>query len=438
MIIDFFRNQTPSQMEATCYSLLSVVWELVLTRCCPLLPCPQTPQTLVFCLLQGRATLRDPDCEEFEGVLKLVLQHYGLLGSTLPLPRLSSSSMILFTTSTAGEELLFSLLQHNTVVVSQCAQRRTPICPDLWSSYEFMFPSSVEFLLTSLALGFRELPCSSSLFSLIRPPKCHSACAGRTTASASFLCAARLQPAGPTSKKRKRKLEKLPQPHHGPSPSPLLVCKRKELSQKMDDLEILLYRVRSTTHYRNSHPMAWSCHVGWGTTFEFGASGFQTPHNIRTPPHCHLGVNLTPVDKKKSYRKWQRDLYWAATGVFCFVDPAFVAKQHVIHFSKKSNSTHVVPKHLDSRDIGPQLLLYLGKWKGATLCCYSNSNLRSVSSQYFLFDQGRQVLRFDGRLVHEVREDHFQGVRFTVICYQLYHEGKTKSENIMFPPKLVH
>lgn len=177
---------------------------------------------------------------------------------------------------------------------------------------------------------------------------------------------------------------------------------RKEaLEHCMDILEARLQSVTSQVCYRNGFPMEWSAHLGSGMTCESGCTNFTEPHNITSGKYGNLGVNLTPALQKQK-PKWLKELYSAATNMFALVDPAFVAKQYVIHFSKMTSSSHVVPSHTDERDICHQILVNFGDFRNATLYCHSNSNKYQPSSQYCCFNGVREFIRLDGRLVHWV------------------------------------
>jgi hypothetical protein len=84
---------------------------------------------------------------------------------------------------------------------------------------------------------------------------------------------------------------------------------------------------------------------------------------------------------------------------------------------------------MDDGDISWQIGLHMGSWSGAKLICYTADGLE-ISSH-----SKPGIIKFDGRLPHEVVFEDFQGVRYSVICFQAWHEDKLETDPIFSFPK---
>ena len=216
---------------------------------------------------------------------------------------------------------------------------------------------------------------------------------------------------------------------------PLVSVRKLVLNQKFDKLEKLLEAVPLKTCYRKFIKMEWSFHIGY-TSFTFGAKSFTTPHPIQTPPYQSLGICTTPPLEKPSTPPYQKILFSKGTEIMKLVDPEFVSKHYVVHFSKMSSSSHEVPLHVDDHDIAPQYIVYLGNWTGAELRAYQTTKVERTST-YHSLSSPRQFLYLDGRLAHELVKYNFQGVRYVMIVYQLWREDKLTPDPYLFPPQLI-
>ena len=105
----------------------------------------------------------------------------------------------------------------------------------------------------------------------------------------------------------------------------------------------------------------------------------------------------------------------------------------MLHFSKQSSPSHVVKKHTDGGDISWQLAMHFGEWKGGSLVCYDKTGKKIERS----FDTTRELVKFDGRLPHEVVFDNFEGVRYSMICFQSFHKDKPTPDPLVETPHYV-
>ena len=202
--------------------------------------------------------------------------------------------------------------------------------------------------------------------------------------------------------------------------------------ESISALSRMLYEVKSSTFYR--FLCEWSFQMGWTSNRSTTMKGFETAHPIQQEPvFASRGINKTHPLEKSNVLIWQAELFVLASKIFSYLIPEFVSKQFVIHFSKMSRSTHIVKLHWDSSDISHQYALHLGEWTGAKLVCYDD-----CYKPIFESNGSGRILRFDGRLPHEVVLDNFYGVRFSIICFQLWREDKTKSDDIIYEPNYIY
>jgi hypothetical protein len=202
-----------------------------------------------------------------------------------------------------------------------------------------------------------------------------------------------------------------------------------ELEKEMDSVPL-------NKCYRKNFTNQWSFQMGY-TTNTLNRNSFKEPHNILTSPYSGLGRNLTHPFDKTCVPLWKKKLFTMATEVFSYSIPSFLQYQYVFHFGKMSDPLHVVPLHTDRRDVSHQYALHLGKWSGASLKCYDETDKKNPGNVVGLFNGTRRLLRFDGRLCHQVVNNNFEGERYTIICYQLWHEKKTKPDPIVRIPTYI-
>jgi hypothetical protein len=200
-------------------------------------------------------------------------------------------------------------------------------------------------------------------------------------------------------------------------------------------LEDALKDVESTYCHRSILNVDWSFSVGY-TINSRNFKAFKEPHNIWSYANRNLGICHThPSEKNLNDRK--KNLFFCATELFSFVVPNFVEKQYNIQFSKmsSSNPNTMVEWHTDDNDISHQYMVNFGSWTGAEIVCYSPDPSSSFQ-EIFSFSEQRKVLKFDGRLPHEVRLNNFEGDRYSVILYQTWHENKFQPDPIVFCPSI--
>ena len=127
---------------------------------------------------------------------------------------------------------------------------------------------------------------------------------------------------------------------------------------------------------------------------------------------------MHPMDKKK-VEMWQAELFLLAVELFTLLIPHFILKQFVLHFEKMTNKSHEVPLHTDEKDISNQYAVHFGDWEGAWLVCYDNCNKKKMLSlsdeereRYVTFRtaEKRRLIKFDGRLLHQVIKKGFKGI----------------------------
>ena len=144
------------------------------------------------------------------------------------------------------------------------------------------------------------------------------------------------------------------------------------------------------------------------TTNALGAVAFTTP--ISGKPG--RGMCVTPLyDQQKP--KWQKALYALADEIISVADPEFAKGDYIVHFSGIDSSEHYAKTHVDGDDFTYQLAVQFGNFKGCTMRLYDDKGMAIGE-----FDHSYSVLKFDGRLPHEVVMNNFEGERFTVIFFK--------------------
>ena len=199
-----------------------------------------------------------------------------------------------------------------------------------------------------------------------------------------------------------------------------------------DMLEYGLKSRKSSHSYRTTLVVEWSFSIGY-TSGSRNYKHFREKHNISEIGKQNIGINRMDPLSKKGYSKKDQELFVIATIMFRFFKPLYFAKQYCIQFSKMNSAMEdtCVKKHKD-KDISHQYMINLGKWTGAEIVCYF-----STGEQIFSFDKPRHLLEFEGRHQHEVRLTKFQGVRYSVIGFQKWHEDKTVQDPILDAPSII-
>jgi hypothetical protein len=203
-------------------------------------------------------------------------------------------------------------------------------------------------------------------------------------------------------------------------------------------MEKALWSVKSEEKYR--FDSEWAFQMGWTAQRNRKMSGFPHVHPIITEKRfAKKGVNKTHPQNKKRRKcdQWQLLLFEIATALFSLIIPEFVKKQYVFHFGKMSSGKHQVPPHTDKQDIAAQYAIHFGDWTGAELVMYNTSNKKAKKKVLFRTSEARRMVLFDGRLLHQVIQKHFKGTRFTIVCFQLWHEDKHKSDPICYEPRFI-
>jgi hypothetical protein len=113
--------------------------------------------------------------------------------------------------------------------------------------------------------------------------------------------------------------------------------------------------------------------------------------------------------------------------------PDYAAGEYVVQFALMNDASHHVKCHTDD-DVSFQYALTLGDFSGATLRVYKT---RDKSAYIDFRDAKNQIVKFDGRLPHEVLTDGFRGHRFTVIWYKNFDHRKRTDDPILQAPAIV-
>jgi hypothetical protein len=209
-------------------------------------------------------------------------------------------------------------------------------------------------------------------------------------------------------------------------------------NKALDLMERALQTVSSSKTYRFKKSWSWAFQMGWTTQRSTKMKSFPIPHNITGEKGlCCRGINPTHPLRKKA-EEWQKDLFVIAKQMFQLIIPDFLEKQFVFHFGKMTSSSLPVPLHRDRKDISHQYVIHFGDWEGAELICYDAQVKNNAKKPNFKSSERRRLIKFDGRLYHEVKKyEHFTGTRFTIVCYQMWHEDKTKSDPLFHEPQFI-
>jgi hypothetical protein len=217
----------------------------------------------------------------------------------------------------------------------------------------------------------------------------------------------------------------------------LLSIRTVVLDSLFDELEDLLKNCPCKSNYRKFIKTQWSFHIGY-TTQTIGISEFfKHPHPIQRPPWTTLGCDVRCPLSKTSIPDYQKDMLLLATKVMKIIDPEYVRLQYVVHFARMSSNQHHCRVHTDDRDIAPQYIIHFGNWTGAELRVH-NTFEEKRTSEFTSFSEPRKIIYLDARMAHEVVKNNFNGVRFTMIVYQLWREDKSIPDPCFYPPKLLN
>lgn len=139
-----------------------------------------------------------------------------------------------------------------------------------------------------------------------------------------------------------------------------------------------------------------------------GTSAFSFP----IPGKPGKGMCTTPVYEQQK-PTWMKALASLAHDIVYAADKSFAEGDYIAHFSSMNSPLQYGKKHTDHDDYTYQLAVQFGDFKGCKLRLYDQND--NVIGD---FDHSYRVLKFDGRLPHEVVMNNFEGERFTVIFFK--------------------
>ena len=163
-----------------------------------------------------------------------------------------------------------------------------------------------------------------------------------------------------------------------------------------------------------------------GNLQHLGKPGF-VKHNFK-----NTAAYIAPVEEQSGQTRLKKLLHRMAMEILMLIDPEYAAGETIVQFALLTSPQHRVDKHVDDEDISFQYAVSLGNYHGAILRTYNSSGRSSD------IDNRNKIVRFDGRLPHEVVVDPgFVGERFTVIWYQNYDARKTQPDPILEKPQIA-
>jgi len=163
------------------------------------------------------------------------------------------------------------------------------------------------------------------------------------------------------------------------------------------------------------------------STFTVGTKNFTFPHNFMRGK----GVNMNEVCSGSRSGKVKR-IYILLHEILLLIDQNFAGLDNdwVVNISAMTKGSHYVKKHVDKEDIDSQYAFTLGSFTGGILRSYNNLG------EFKDINNFRRVVRFDGRLPHEVSQV-LSGCRYSIIFFKLYDRRMTRSAPILNNPKFV-
>ena len=192
-----------------------------------------------------------------------------------------------------------------------------------------------------------------------------------------------------------------------------------------------LFRKQHRDQKKRKFSLGGSFKVGTGSTQignkqHLGKPGFVA-HNFK-----NTTAYIKPVDEQSGPTREQKKAYRKAMRILRKIDPEYATGETLVQFAHMMSTEHYVARHMDKHDISHQYAVSLGKYHGATLRCYD------ASHQVHDIDNRHKVVKFDGRLPHEVIvAPTFEGDRFTVIWYKNYDHRKQVDDPILMTPHVV-
>jgi hypothetical protein len=201
-----------------------------------------------------------------------------------------------------------------------------------------------------------------------------------------------------------------------------LICRLRVIK----DLEVMCGHITSLQNTRVNTIAAEYCFsIGYTINVQ-GKRGFETPHNI--PERAGYYV-CTKDPLERTLPRWKKSLWLKARELLNLYDPDFAAGEYVVQFSKMSSTSHSCKMHEDSKDIGPQYIMYLGNYRNAILQAFDQ-----VGKSYRCFSKLYLMLKVDGCLKHRVLMENFTGIRYAVIFYKMYDFRQPFLAPLFFPP----
>eukprot|EP00930_Biecheleria_cincta_P084807 TRINITY_DN74245_c0_g1_i1.p1 TRINITY_DN74245_c0_g1~~TRINITY_DN74245_c0_g1_i1.p1 ORF type:complete len:479 (-),score=59.79 TRINITY_DN74245_c0_g1_i1:348-1682(-) len=195
--------------------------------------------------------------------------------------------------------------------------------------------------------------------------------------------------------------------------------------------------------FRQQHRDKRQLKLKWAGSFKVGSGSTQpghlwhvykgrpgfVRHNMQSK---NTGVFIQGVNSQKALTFEQKKAYTLATAIIEQIDPDYVQGEFVVQFALMNDASQYTKRHVDREDITYQYHLSLGQYTGAKLRTWTPDNMK-----YADFDNLNRILKFDGRLPHEVITDQFHGERFSVIYYKNYDHRVTEPMPIFATPQFV-
>uniref|UniRef100_A0A7S3LD34 Uncharacterized protein n=1 Tax=Amphora coffeiformis TaxID=265554 RepID=A0A7S3LD34_9STRA len=92
-----------------------------------------------------------------------------------------------------------------------------------------------------------------------------------------------------------------------------------------------------------------------------------------------------------------------------------------------------MPRHIDDKDLSPQIALGLGDYSGGDVMTWETENSLTPVLQSIKY----QIVKLDGRYPHHALAPD-SGTRFSLYFYKLFDRRWTKSRPKSFPPQVLH
>ena len=232
--------------------------------------------------------------------------------------------------------------------------------------------------------------------------------------------------AKPASNKAKPAPSPLPLPALDVPPNASLATLKRELATLLWTHRAQCFAIedpRKAINVAGSFKVGPSTNPGFLAYVREGRSGFIA-HPTKNVGVCLHSTKVSPL-------KWRA--YELAKRILEKVDADYAAGEFVVQFAWMSSKDHQVKCHVDACDVSFQYALTLGDFTGAVLRSYT----RPDKTAWVDFAAKERIVRFDGRLPHEVLMNGFIGNRFSVIFYKNYDSRKKRDDPVLDAPGLV-